>query len=197
MTFYLLSIYHVSIFLSSPQRASQIRSMPFTGDSSDDSSDGEGEHTHYSHHSTETRITNSSSDNTGENCTAQVTFSLLFFSLTCNPSQVSQVKIKASVALNFTSDHLQFPKIILRFFCHRQIMNDFRGTYRRAKCETTYPHCSVPKFLPLLFSQKNKPTFQEFYTEYSTKRQAYENTIESHEKKHCYFFSVIFYGGIF
>jgi len=48
------------------QRASQIRSSPFTGDSSDDSSDGEGEHTNTANtHSVATRITNSSStDNT-------------------------------------------------------------------------------------------------------------------------------------
>lgn len=46
------------------QRASQIRSMPFTGDSSDDSSDGEGDHTNALNLST-TRVTNSSSDNTG------------------------------------------------------------------------------------------------------------------------------------
>lgn len=46
------------------QRASQIRSMPFTGDSSDDSSDGEAEHTNAMNHSG-TRATNSSSDNTG------------------------------------------------------------------------------------------------------------------------------------
>lgn len=48
------------------QRASQIRSSPFTGDSSDDSSDGEGEHTNTANtHSIATRITNSSStDNT-------------------------------------------------------------------------------------------------------------------------------------
>nr|XP_018897764.1 PREDICTED: uncharacterized protein CG43867 isoform X3 [Bemisia tabaci] len=60
----------VPVYATVKGRASQIRSMPFTGDSSDDSSDGEGEHTHYSHHSTETRITNSSSDNTGENYTS-------------------------------------------------------------------------------------------------------------------------------
>lgn len=38
--------------------------MPFTGDSSDDSSDGEAEHTNALNLST-TRGTNSSSDNTG------------------------------------------------------------------------------------------------------------------------------------
>lgn len=53
-------------FLIRVQRASQIRSSPFTGDSSDDSSDGEGEHTNTANtHSVATRITNSSStDNT-------------------------------------------------------------------------------------------------------------------------------------
>ncbi|XP_054260935.1 uncharacterized protein CG43867 isoform X1 [Macrosteles quadrilineatus] len=55
----------VPVFATVKGRASQIRSMPFTGDSSDDSSDGEGEHTNNMNHSgTHTRATNSSSDNT-------------------------------------------------------------------------------------------------------------------------------------
>lgn len=46
------------------QRASQIRSSPFSGDSSDDSSDGE-DHLH-SHTVANSRTTNSSTDNTGK-----------------------------------------------------------------------------------------------------------------------------------
>ncbi|KAL1138524.1 hypothetical protein AAG570_008587 [Ranatra chinensis] len=53
----------VPVYATVKGRASQIRSMPFTGDSSDDSSDGEGDHTHAMNLST-TRATNSSSDNT-------------------------------------------------------------------------------------------------------------------------------------
>uniref|UniRef100_A0A0K8SBC0 Pleckstrin y domain-containing family H member 1 n=1 Tax=Lygus hesperus TaxID=30085 RepID=A0A0K8SBC0_LYGHE len=53
----------VPVYATVKGRASQIRSMPFTGDSSDDSSDGEGEHTNAMNLST-TRGTNSSSDNT-------------------------------------------------------------------------------------------------------------------------------------
>ncbi|XP_024084536.1 uncharacterized protein CG43867 isoform X3 [Cimex lectularius] len=53
----------VPVYATVKGRASQIRSMPFTGDSSDDSSDGEGEHTNALNLST-TRGTNSSSDNT-------------------------------------------------------------------------------------------------------------------------------------
>ncbi|XP_067011816.2 uncharacterized protein CG43867 [Anabrus simplex] len=65
----------VPVYATVKGRASQIRSMPFTGDSSDDSSDGEGDHN--MHHAcvlgmpvtstdahTNTRATNSSSDNT-------------------------------------------------------------------------------------------------------------------------------------
>ncbi|XP_063217815.1 uncharacterized protein CG43867 isoform X3 [Bacillus rossius redtenbacheri] len=60
----------VPVYATVKGRASQIRSIPFTGDSSDDSSDGEGEHN--AHHgaaagdapATNTRATNSSSDNT-------------------------------------------------------------------------------------------------------------------------------------
>ncbi|XP_014285092.1 uncharacterized protein CG43867 isoform X4 [Halyomorpha halys] len=52
----------VPVYATVKGRASQIRSMPFTGDSSDDSSDGE-EHTNALNLST-TRVTNSSSDNT-------------------------------------------------------------------------------------------------------------------------------------
>lgn len=40
--------------------------MPFTGDSSDDSSDGEGDHTHNLMNHSGTRATNSSSENTGK-----------------------------------------------------------------------------------------------------------------------------------
>ncbi|KAL4098215.1 hypothetical protein QTP88_022860 [Uroleucon formosanum] len=56
----------VPVYATVKGRASQIRSSPFTGDSSDDSSDGEGEHTNTANtHSVATRITNSSStDNT-------------------------------------------------------------------------------------------------------------------------------------
>ncbi|XP_050526156.1 uncharacterized protein CG43867 isoform X3 [Daktulosphaira vitifoliae] len=56
----------VPVYATVKGRASQIRSCPFTGDSSDDSSDGEGEHTNTPNtHSVTTRITNSSStDNT-------------------------------------------------------------------------------------------------------------------------------------
>ncbi|CAB0015723.1 unnamed protein product, partial [Nesidiocoris tenuis] len=53
----------VPVYATVKGRASQIRSMPFTGDSSDDSSDGEGDHTNAMNLST-TRGTNSSSDNT-------------------------------------------------------------------------------------------------------------------------------------
>nr|CAD7396662.1 unnamed protein product [Timema cristinae] len=61
----------VPVYATVKGRASQIRSIPFTGDSSDDSSDGEGDHN--LHHGigglgpadvTNTRATNSSSDNT-------------------------------------------------------------------------------------------------------------------------------------
>ncbi|KDR17120.1 hypothetical protein L798_08377, partial [Zootermopsis nevadensis] len=60
----------VPVYATVKGRASQIRSMPFTGDSSDDSSDGEGavtgagEHNNHGANVTNTRTTNSSSDNT-------------------------------------------------------------------------------------------------------------------------------------
>ncbi|GLV35231.1 uncharacterized protein CBL_01620 [Carabus blaptoides fortunei] len=61
----------VPVYATVKGRASQIRSMPFTGDSSDDSSDGEGEHAAPStamlvtaDSSTNTRATNSSSEHT-------------------------------------------------------------------------------------------------------------------------------------
>ncbi|KAG8249420.1 Pleckstrin y domain-containing H member 2 [Homalodisca vitripennis] len=54
----------VPVFATVKGRASQIRSMPFTGDSSDDSSDGEAEHTNNAMNHSGTRATNSSSDNT-------------------------------------------------------------------------------------------------------------------------------------
>ncbi|XP_050441281.1 uncharacterized protein CG43867 isoform X2 [Adelges cooleyi] len=56
----------VPVYATVKGRASQIRSSPFSGDSSDDSSDGEGEHINTQNtHSMATRITNSSStDNT-------------------------------------------------------------------------------------------------------------------------------------
>jgi hypothetical protein len=55
-----VQIYDVYLYYVFLGRASQIRSMPF-GDSSDDSSDGEE---HPNQTETNTRITNSSSDNT-------------------------------------------------------------------------------------------------------------------------------------
>jgi len=55
-----LHLHIIAVFLYFLGRASQIRSMPF-GDSSDDSSDGEE---HPNQTETNTRITNSSSDNT-------------------------------------------------------------------------------------------------------------------------------------
>ncbi|XP_052123012.1 uncharacterized protein CG43867 isoform X4 [Frankliniella occidentalis] len=62
----------VPVYATVKGRASQIRSMPFTGDSSDDSSDGEGDHNHLLIQSGgglhavghELRATNSSSENT-------------------------------------------------------------------------------------------------------------------------------------
>lgn len=54
----------VPVYATVKGRASQIRSMPFTGDSSDDSSDGEAEHTSNAMNNSGTRATNSSSDNT-------------------------------------------------------------------------------------------------------------------------------------
>lgn len=56
-------IYECLMIIYASQRASQIRSSPFSGDSSDDSSDGE-DHIH-SLIASNSRTTNSSTDNTG------------------------------------------------------------------------------------------------------------------------------------
>lgn len=62
---------HHSSFVLYLQRASQIRASPFSGDSSDDSSDGE-DHLHSHLVANLSHITNSSTDNTGMNHSSQL-----------------------------------------------------------------------------------------------------------------------------
>ncbi|XP_039294127.1 uncharacterized protein CG43867-like [Nilaparvata lugens] len=96
----------VPVYATVKGRASQIRSMPFTEDSSDDSSDGEAEHTSNAMNHSGTRATNSSSDNTDTSFESGMSDDYAI-----PPDAVSCESIEWSMVLRQTESPSRVPRI--------------------------------------------------------------------------------------